>query len=181
MRFWYYYDKWLKCHKLRQKIAPFLDFFYKYIHTWKSKHIFLSHEMKFGSWWSALIISWKWYICLFTPINSSNCLHSPNLRIFSLWKHWNVRNVNPFMKMSFKTHSVEITLRFSLTHFWQKSRESNGFTKEITKELIWRNIFFMRLNFQFFHTVRLPSHSVEITEIYSHSILAKISWNQRIY
>ena len=101
--------------------------------------------MKFGSWWSALKISWKWYICLFTPINSSNCLHSPNLRIFSLWKHWNVRNVNPFMKMSFKTHSVEITLRFSLTHFWQKSRESNGFTKEITKELIWQNIFFMRL------------------------------------
>ena len=28
-------------------------------------------------------------------------------------------------------------LRFSLTRFWQKFRESNGFTKE----LIWRNIF----------------------------------------
>ena len=106
--------------------------------------------MKFGSWWSALKISWKWYICLFTPINSSNCLHSPNLRIFSLWKHWNVRNVNPFMKMSFKTHSVEITLRFSLTHFWQKSRESNGFTKEITKELIWQNCFHWERNFRFY-------------------------------
>ena len=27
-------------------------------------------------------------------------------------------------------------LRLSLTHFWQKFRESNVFTKEITKELI---------------------------------------------
>ena len=32
-------------------------------------------------------------------------------------------------------------LGFSPTHFWQKFRESNVFTKEITKELIWRNIF----------------------------------------
>ena len=122
--------------------------------------------MKFGSWWSALKISWKWYICLFTPINSSNCLHSPNLRIFSLWKHWNVRNVNPFMKMSFKTHSVEITLRFSLTHFWQKSRESNGFTKEITKTLIWRNIFWWHYIFHFSTLWRTPQHSVEILRIF---------------
>ena len=31
--------------------------------------------------------------------------------------------------------------KFSLKLFWQKFRESNVFTKEITKELIWRNIF----------------------------------------
>ena len=43
--------------------------------------------------------------------------------------------------------------RFSLTHSWQKFRESNVFTKEITKELIWRNIFLVRLNLSFFHTV----------------------------
>ena len=30
---------------------------------------------------------------------------------------------------------------FTLTHFWQKFRESNVFTIEIAKELIWRNIF----------------------------------------
>ena len=45
--------------------------------------------------------------------------------------------------------------RFSLTHFWQKFRERNVFTKEITKELIWRNIFLARLNFSFFHTTEL--------------------------
>ena len=31
--------------------------------------------------------------------------------------------------------------KFSLTRLWQKFRESNGFTKEVTKELISRNIF----------------------------------------
>ena len=34
-------------------------------------------------------------------------------------------------------HTVSVKLRnFSLTHFWQKFREFNVFTKEITKELI---------------------------------------------
>ena len=50
-------------------------------------------------------------------------------------------------------YTVWKMLQFSLTHFWQKIREINGFTKEITKELIWRNIFLVRLNFSFFHTV----------------------------
>ena len=43
--------------------------------------------------------------------------------------------------------------RNSLTHFWQKFREVNSFTKEVTKELISRNIFLVRENFSFFHTV----------------------------
>ena len=38
--------------------------------------------------------------------------------------------------------------KFSLTLFWQKFRETNSFTKEITK-LIWRNIFSVRVNFSF--------------------------------
>ena len=50
--------------------------------------------------------------------------------------------------------------KFILTHFCQKFRESNGFTKEITKELIWRNSF-MRMNSSFFQ-------SMEITEFYCH-------------
>ena len=37
---------------------------------------------------------------------------------------------------------------FNLSHFWQKFRESNVFTKEITKELIWRNIF-LETKFQY--------------------------------
>ena len=39
--------------------------------------------------------------------------------------------------------------KFSLTHFWQKFRESNGFTKEVTKELISRNIFWRERIFRF--------------------------------
>ena len=38
-------------------------------------------------------------------------------------------------------------------HFWQKFRESNGFTKSNAKELIWRKTFLMGVNFSFFHTV----------------------------
>ena len=34
-------------------------------------------------------------------------------------------------------------------HHWQKFRESNGFTKENTKWLIWRNIYTARVNFSF--------------------------------
>ena len=41
--------------------------------------------------------------------------------------------------------------KFSLTYFWQKFRESNIFTKEVTKELISRNIFW------FFHTAETVS------------------------
>ena len=39
--------------------------------------------------------------------------------------------------------------------FTQKFCESNNFTKEITKELFWRNIFLVRLNFSFFHNTVL--------------------------
>ena len=44
-------------------------------------------------------------------------------------------------------------LKFTLTIFSQIFRESNTFTKEITKALIWRNIFYVRVFFTFFHTV----------------------------
>ena len=43
------------------------------------------------------------------------------------------------------SHSVENSEILSHT-FSQKFRESNGLTKEITKELIWRN-FFSVINF----------------------------------
>ena len=43
--------------------------------------------------------------------------------------------------------------KFSLTQFSQKFRESNVFTKEYTRELISRNISYVRENFLFFHTV----------------------------
>ena len=40
-----------------------------------------------------------------------------------------------------------------ITLFWQKFRENNVFTEEATKELVSRNIFLVRENFSFFHTV----------------------------
>ena len=56
--------------------------------------------------------------------------------------------------------------KFTLTHFDKKIRElkatvtkestlffSNVYTEEVTKELISRNIFSVRVNFSFFHTV----------------------------
>ena len=53
------------------------------------------------------------------------------------------------------------------SHFFdKKNRESNVFTKE----LIWRNIFLVRLNFSFFHTV-------EISEFHWHGFFAKIPSN----
>ena len=47
-------------------------------------------------------------------------------------------------------HGTFFTVRklreFSFRHFWQKFRESNGYTKYITKELIWRNISWWKKN-----------------------------------
>ena len=39
---------------------------------------------------------------------------------------------------------------------------------------------FLRVDLTEFFLIH-RKHSVEITEIYSHAFLAKISWNQRIY
>ena len=62
-------------------------------------------------------------------------------------------------------------MQFSLSHFWQKFRESNVFTKE----LIWRNICFRENKFYFFlfwevweTLCSTIQHNVEIAEIDSH-------------
>ena len=48
------------------------------------------------------------------------------------------------------------------TYLWQKFRDNNAFTKEVTKELIWRNFFSVTVNFSFFHTVNsLFSHNFD--------------------
>ena len=62
---------------------------------------------------------------------------------------------------------------FSLTIFWQKFREINGFTRYISKELIWRNISMVIENLLCFHTVLL--HRVEISGFFWHS---DFTWNQ---
>ena len=53
-------------------------------------------------------------------------------------------------------HSAVWKLRkFTITHFWQKFREINVFSKEVTKELIWRKKFSGEREFRvdYFHTV----------------------------
>ena len=54
-------------------------------------------------------------------------------------------------------HTMRYTVwklqKFTLTLFWQKIRESNAFTKWITKELIWRKKILVRVSFSFFHSV----------------------------
>ena len=74
-----------------------------------------------------------------------------------------------FTEFLFKNHSVEIT-EISLTLSWQKIREINGFTKEVTKELIWRNIFSVRENFSFFHTEKF----VKSSDLFSNELHCKL-------
>ena len=56
-----------------------------------------------------------------------------------------------------QSNSVEI-MEIPSQAFSQKFRESNIFTNQVTKELISQNIFSVRENFSFFHTV--PQHTV---------------------
>ena len=52
----------------------------------------------------------------------------------------------------------------SISHLWQKFRESNGF---VIQELIWRDIILVRENFSFFHTV-LHTHTHKKWKIQYH-------------
>ena len=52
-------------------------------------------------------------------------------------------------------HSLEITEIYSRTFVTKKFRENNVFTREVTKGMISRNIFWLRVNFSFLHTVLL--------------------------
>ena len=70
--------------------------------------------------------------------------------------------------------------KFTLTLFWQKFRESNGFTNKITKYLVdlTKKIFSEDKFFTFPQSAEFPLypvHSVEIMGILSHEFLAKIS------
>ena len=66
------------------------------------------------------IITMKCYIIFFRQLESRFTLSC--LLICSNYTVWKLR-------------------KFTLTPFWQKFRESNIFTKESTKQLIWRKIF----------------------------------------
>ena len=83
--------------------------------------------------------------------------------------------------LSFLFHDFECTVskcrKFSLTLFCQKFRESNSFTREVTKELISRNIFSVRENFSCFHTV-LQSSVLHCRKTRNSLSPKNVSWNQ---
>ena len=85
--------------------------------------------------------------------NSLSHFFRKNCYIVDLTNFFSVRDNFSFFHTAVK-RTVWKSWNFSLTLFQQKFRESNGFTKQITKELIWRNIFSVRPNFSFFHTVK---------------------------
>ena len=57
----------------------------------------------------------------------------------------------------------------TLTQFWKKIRESNVFTQETTKELIWQNIFWW------------GEYLIHFSTASAMASLEKISWNQLIW
>ena len=90
--------------------------------------------------------------------------------------------VRPSLSRNFCQQSVRVNFRrvtmwklrkFTFTLFWQKCRENNAFTKWITKELIWRKIFF----FIFPHCA---CDTVFLYLIFN-QIFWKFLWKQRFY
>ena len=83
------------------------------------------------------------------------------VRMKSFWFH--VKNVlkakfelslqDFISRKMFSAYTVWKLRKFSLMYFWQKFRESNSSTKQVTKELIWRKHFLVRVNLSYFHTV----------------------------
>ena len=67
----------------------------------------------------------------------------------------------PSIQANHPIHTVWKLWKFSLTLFYQiKIRESDDFTKEVTGDLILRNIFFVTENFSYFHTVSQSSKPI---------------------
>ena len=84
-----------------------------------------------------------------TLLSRNFCRKSVEKR--KIWSHQKIfRQINSLVISLVKTllsrnfcqkHTLWKLWNSSLTLFRQKFRESNGFTKQITKELIWRNFF----------------------------------------
>ena len=76
--------------------------------------------------------------------------------IFRMSAFWHKNTMCKFKNFSATIlyFTVWKLLKFILTLFWQKYRESIVSTKEVSEALISRNIFSVRVNFLFFHTVQ---------------------------
>ena len=81
----------------------------------------------------------------------------------------------PIYFFSFALHSVWKLNKNALTLFWQKFRECNVLHKD-SKELISRNIFSLKVNFLFFHTVHDWNFRTKLCIQHWVSILPLYSW-----
>ena len=87
---------------------------------------------------------------------TKNSWNSVTIRVCNITSSIHSRqceNYRTLVSHSLAVCTVLKSRKFTLTLFWQKFRQSNVFTKESTKKVIWRNIFSVRINFSFFHTV----------------------------
>ena len=96
----------------------------------RSRQIFSKNFVKWPRYIKKAIVVAYWQARVFTKKFSSKV--EVELQVQKLWDH------------SAQCGNFENLL--SRTLFWQKFRESNGITKEITKQLIWR-FFFCESNF----------------------------------
>ena len=126
-----------------------------------------------------------------TPINFKNGTLNPSL---STWIGHDKTQESEVIKSVTSTYISTFKYLLKYAHLWslqnfcitvflEKFRESNFFSKEFTLQLISRNICQVIQKFHKLHTVRtyvhvqiiFGIHNVEITEIYSHALLAKNS------
>ena len=130
----------------------------------------------------------QFHVSLFCEKYFVKSISTHNLLLQTRWVAWTAqcwkiqtrfrskKSWNHIFSNFFSNKNVDLTEKFvkstlvshhsgnygnSLKHFQQKFRESNGYTKQVTKakELIWRYTFFVRENFSFFHTC---THTMEI-------------------
>ena len=112
----------------------------------------MPHHLKYISWYQLKI-----YFMNMLPSLKNFLVKVHLVPMHALWKLQKSQRIyfhltsKIFSRNIFQVrikHSTVWRLRnFTLTHFWQNFRESNGFTKELTKLLIWRIIFSVRVNF----------------------------------
>ena len=107
--------------------------------------------------------------------NTVNDLTKLHFTIFSWNWQWQIKNWALVSRIFFKFLSTPHLHTFHCCVEITKTYSDKNFVKAtFSKELISRNFFPVRKNFSFFHRV-------EITEICSHTLLAKLPWKQRFY
>ena len=139
-----------ECNKFRQFDENFESKF--------KNSVKLTGEMWFLLIWR--IFMWQPFDLLFSNLYTVHCTQCGKTRKLLSLKKYFVKSPK-YLSSTFFSKNVAFTeffpkkcesklRKFSLILFWQKFREINSITKEVTKELISRNIFSVRENFAFF-------------------------------